>query len=243
MSDVPGVKFHYLEKWRESIDVDGVDIWSLIEPYMNFREYVFQQLSDAGYFDHLVGDLGGDPLRIFDTVGAITGCTVTLGAYVLNSRNVHAQTPSTTNQTGGAGAKRPTTRQTAETAEGGGAPTTPNDNDDQEELVLRDTVYDIALIRRKALDLVNRCLFKGTFKTKLNALCRGGVNVLVAFRFFDTRYKPVSPMELDEKEIEYQTYKWKTGVDFFPQLTHLEKLVEELRELGGTNVTNRMLYG
>ena len=70
---VPGVKWGLLEVWEDSAKTT---VRNLVTEYFSFRKYAFDRLSDAGYFDHLLTEVGG--LRIIEGTGGATGILVTL---------------------------------------------------------------------------------------------------------------------------------------------------------------------
>jgi hypothetical protein len=78
---VPGVKWGLLEVWEESA---STEVWTLVTEYLSFRKYAFDRLSDAGYFDHLLTEVGG--LRIIEGIGGATGILTTLVVGALARR-------------------------------------------------------------------------------------------------------------------------------------------------------------
>lgn len=69
---VPGVKWGALEVWENSA---SIEVWSLVAEYLSFRKYALDRLSDAGFLDHLIDDYG-DPLRLIEGIGGVTGIVV-----------------------------------------------------------------------------------------------------------------------------------------------------------------------
>lgn len=75
---VPGIKnWDSIKVWQNS---SLRNVWELVEEYIDFRSYAFTKLSDMGYLDHLLDELGNTKVQNLFGYGAKTGIVVSLVA-------------------------------------------------------------------------------------------------------------------------------------------------------------------
>ena len=72
------------------------NVWSHPNEYFDWRMYTLDRLSDMGFLDHLIDDMGGETLREIDDVGLKTGIQVEVGqvARVGGRRTVTTPVPA-----------------------------------------------------------------------------------------------------------------------------------------------------
>ena len=214
---VPGVKWSSIQVWEDS---RKPSVWDNVKSYKFFRAYALGTLSDAGYFDHLLGDLNGDPLRVISGVGLATGVILTL----VVSR-VRRQLD--------AGANRPRTRTTPRRNSENDIDNA--DNDDTEE-----TVMTLEEVKHLSTQMILRMLRDGPIRRLFLKMTDD--NPLTVFMTMDQRIIPDTPEDKQEAEIAYVTVGWQVDSSFWTNFGDLEELADTLGDLGVRKVTYRELY-